>query len=410
MCEYSCAVDERLQRYAELVVQVGANVQPGQVVEVFAFVEHTPLVRAITREAYKAGARWVDVGLADAHARKALIELGPDESLGWTPPWMLERARMFTNENAATISIQNSPDPTILSGLDGERIARSQLKDLQREYLKQANERLCNWVVVSNPIEAWAQTVFGEPDVERLWQAVEFAMRLDEPDPPAAWREHLDRLLARAGSMNERRFDALRFRGPGTDLTVGLHADGDFQAASEETVTGIRHTLNMPTEEVYTAPDARRTEGVATSTYPLVVFGNTVEGLRMRFEGGRVVEVDADVGADVMRSLVATDEGSARLGEVALVDGDSRVGQTGFTFYDTLFDENAASHIAIGNAIETSIPGAAGRPADELQARGVNQSSLHIDFMIGSPEVDVHGVTPAGEEVPLLARGKWVLG
>lgn len=402
-------MSERLKRYAELVVKVGANVQPGQIVEVFGFVEHAALVREVTRAAYRAGARWVDVAYADAHTRRAGIELGPDETLGWTPPWQLERARMFSDERAATISIQNSPDPTILADLDGERVARAQQRDLQREYLRQANERLCNWVVVSNPIESWAETVFGEPDLERLWRAVEFALRLDEPDPPAAWREHIDRLVERAAAMNARRFDALRFRGPGTDLTVGLHADADFLAATQETVTGVRHTLNMPTEEISSAPDARRTEGVVTSTYPLVAFGNTVRGLRIRFEGGRAVEIDADEGAELMRSLVATDDGSARLGEVALVDGSSRVGQTGLTFYDTLFDENAAAHIALGNAIETSIPGAAGRPKDELHARGVNQSSLHLDFMIGGPEVEVTGLVADGSEVPVVLRDEWVL-
>jgi aminopeptidase len=402
-------VDERLRRYAELVVRVGANVQPGQLVEVLSFVEHAALAREVAREAYRAGARWVEIAYVDAHARRALVELGPEDSLGWTPPWLVERARAVSEANGALVSIQNSPEPTLLADLDPGKVARLQMKELQLERLRQANERLCNWVVVSNPTEAWAETVFGEPDVERLWQAVESAMRLDEADPPAAWREHLDRLLSRATTMSGRRFDALRFRGPGTDLTVGLHPGGIFEVASGETVTGVRHTLNMPTEEIYTAPDARRTVGVVTSTYPLVAFGNTIEGIRIRFENGRAVEVDADEGADVMRSLVATDDGSARLGEVALVDGASRVGQTGLTFYDTLFDENASSHIAIGNAIETAVPGAAGSPKDELHERGVNQSALHLDFMIGGPDVDVHAVTTTGEEVPVLSRGEWVL-
>jgi aminopeptidase len=402
-------VNERLRRYAELTVKVGANVQPGQLVELFSFVEHAPLAREVARAAYEAGASYVDYYYSDVHMRRALVELGPEETLGKTPPWMLDRQRRFSAENAATISIQNSPDPTLLADLDGERIAKSMLKDLQQETLRQANERLVNWTIVSNPTAAWAETVFGEPDLDRLWEAIEFTMRLDEPDPAAAWREHLDRLTARSRRLNERRFDALRFRGPGTDLTVGLHPDSTFLVAAEETVTGIRHVVNMPTEEIYAAPDARRTEGVVSSTRPLVFLGNTIRGLRMRFEGGRAVEVDADEGGEFMRSVVARDEGAARLGEVALVDGSSRVGQTGLTFYDTLFDENAASHIAIGNAIETSVPGAAGRPKDELHARGVNQSSLHVDFMIGGPEVETFGLTREGDEVPLLRRDEWVL-
>lgn len=403
------AVDERLRRYAELAVGVGANVQPGQIVELFTFVEHAPLAREVARAAYAAGARYVDYQYADVHMRRAQIELGPEEILGWTPPWMLQRQRTFSDENAATISIQNSPWPTLLADLDGERVTKSMLKDLQLELLRQANERLCNWTVVSNPTEIWAQTVFGEPDLQRLWQAVEFTMRLDEPDPETAWREHLDRLGTRARQLNERAFDALRFRGPGTDLTIGLHPDASFLAATEETVTGIRHVLNMPTEENYAAPDARRTEGVVTSTRPLVFLGNTIRGLRIRFEGGLAVEVDADEGGELMRSVVARDAGSARLGEVALVDGGSRVGRTGLTFYDTLFDENAASHVALGNAIETSVAGASGRPSEELHAGGVNQSSLHLDFMIGGPDVETLGVTREGDEVPILRRDEWVL-
>jgi aminopeptidase len=268
---------------------------------------------------------------------------------------------------------------------------------------------LINWSIVSFPNEGWARTIFGEPDVDRLWQAVARAVRLDEPDPVQAWQDHLDALGRRSRSLDERRFDALRYRGPGTDLTIGLHGDAHWLSARESSSGGTPFVANMPTEEVFTTPDARRVEGTVAATYPLQLQGNIIRGLRLRFEGGRAVEVHADEGQEFMRAYVATDDGSARLGEVALVDRTSRVGQTGIVFYDTLFDENAASHIALGTAILPATPAAAALPEEERVARGVNSSSIHTDFMIGSPEVDVWGVDEAGTETAILANGDWVL-
>jgi aminopeptidase len=260
-----------------------------------------------------------------------------------------------------------------------------------------------------SPNEGWANQVFGESDMERLWDAVAFATRLDEEDPVTAWREHLERLRTRAAAVNELQLDAIRFRGPGTDLTVGLLPESRFGFAEYETVDGVRHVVNMPTEEIYAAPDWRRTEGHVRSTQPLALKGQVVRGLEVRFEGGRAVEVRAEAGEDTMRSLIQSDEGAACLGEVALVDGKSRVGQLGLTFFDTLFDENAAAHIALGDAILSKIDGAADQPAEERRARGLNPSSIHVDFMIGGPEVDVDGVTRDGREIPILRSDEWVL-
>ncbi len=270
------------------------------------------------------------------------------------------------------------------------------------------SDGLCNLTIVAFPNEGWAQTVFGEPDVERLWQAVGTAVRLDEPDPVAAWTEHIDRLQQRARSLNERRFDQLRYRGPGTDLTVGLHPEAEWQAALDES-RGIKHVAIMPTEEVFTAPDARRVEGTVRSTLPLQIQGNIVRDLEIRFEEGRAVEVHASSGEELMRTHVATDDGSARLGEIALVDRDSRVGKTGLVFYDTLFDENASSHIALGSSIAKAVPWAGDLSPDERHARGVNHSSIHTDFMIGSDELEVDGITADGDAVPILRNGDWQL-
>ncbi|HEV8461768.1 MAG TPA: aminopeptidase, partial [Gaiellaceae bacterium] len=329
---------QRLERYARLAVQVGLNLQPGQILAVNALPEHAPLVRAVAREAYAAGASYVDVLYSDQHVRRAHAQLAADEMLGFSPPWLVARLRELGERGGALIAITGNPEPELFADLDGERVGKSRMREVAEESLK-LTDGLCNWTIVAYPNEGWAQTVLGAPDVETLWDAVGKTMRLDADDPVAAWREHLARLQSRATALNERAFDHLRYRGPGTDLTIGLHPDGNWQAALDES-NGIKHVANMPTEEVFTTPDARRVDGTVRSTLPLQIQGNIVRGLEVRFENGHAVEVRAESGEDVMRTHVATDEGSTRLGEVALVDGHSAVGQTGLVFYDTLFDEN----------------------------------------------------------------------
>ncbi|MGH3026754.1 MAG: aminopeptidase, partial [Gaiellaceae bacterium] len=319
-----------------------------------------------------------------------------------------ERLRSLGENGGAICAITGNPEPELFADLDGERVGKSRMREVAEESLK-LTDGLCNWTIISFPTAGWAEAVFGEPDVERLWAAVAAAVRLDEPDPVAAWHEHIERLQQRAQSLNDRGFDHLRYRGPGTDLTIGLHPESVWQTALD-TSQGIDHVANMPTEEVFTTPDARRTEGTVRSTLPLQIDGNIVRELEVRFESGRAVELHAASGEDVMRTHIATDDGAARLGEVALVDGESRVGQTGLVFYDTLFDENASSHIALGTSIVQAVPWAPELPVEERYARGVNHSSIHTDFMIGSNELEVDGVTGDGESVPLLRGGDWVLG
>jgi aminopeptidase len=402
--------EEALQRYAALVVQVGANVAPGQLVAVRGFAEHAPLMRAIAREAYTAGARYVDPYYVDDHFRHALIELGVEDAWTWTPPWLTDRLDRITAKRGAHISITGDPTPGLFDDLDPAKVGQARALDLSRSHLNMVGSGEVNWTIASWPTEGWAQEIFGEPDVERLWTAIAHTVRLDYDDPVAAWREHMDRLDARASGLNERRFEAIRFRGPGTDLTVGLLADADWEAARADTTWGREHIPNMPTEEVYTCPDWRRVEGVVTATKPLNLLGGpVVRDLRIRFEGGRAVEVDATSGAEAVRAHMESDEGATRLGEIALVDGTSRVGETDILFLNTLFDENATCHIAYGDAVVHGVEGGEALSEDEKLSRGINVSTIHTDFMIGGPEVDVDGIEAGGGDVPIIRDNDWRL-
>ena len=394
--------DERLDAYARLVVEVGLALEPGQTLEIQSFPENAEFARAVTRAAYAAGARYVDVIYEDEHVRKAMIELGPEEVIGWTPPWQLERQHSI-DDRGASLSIHGHPDPHLFDDVDAGRVGRSRKSELTKVMLDQRTTGKVNWAIVAVPTDGWARAVFGEPDVERLWDAIAHAVRLDEPDPVAAWREHAEQLTAKARALEARHFDAIRFRGPGTDLTVGLHPGSCWLSAGETTTWGIFHIVNMPTEEVFTTPDLRRTEGFVRSTRPLVTQGKIVEGLEMRFEGGCAVEVNASQGAEVVREQMAQDEGAKVLGEVALVDGSSRVGQTGLTYFNTLFDENATCHIAYGAAIPNAVDG------DRANEAGMNKSKVHTDFMIGGPEIEVDGIEAGGTRVPILRDDEWQL-
>jgi len=392
-------MDERLERYAELAVRVGANVQPGQEVFVHGLVEHADLVRALTRQSYKAGASYVNVQYSDQHVRRAMIESGPDEALTYSPEWLKQFVRSM--DGNAMIATTGDPEPELLADLDGERVGRAMPHEIVQIRMQQMNDNSLNWVGVGAPSEGWARQVFGEPDVERLWEKIAFCMRLDEPDPTAAWRGHLARLAERSAQLNELRPDLLRYRGPGTDLEVGLLPYARWMSGAGETAGGITFVANMPTEEVFTSPDARRTAGTIRSTLPLPLAGQMVRGLELTFEGGRAVRVDAETGADLVRSHFATIENADRLGEVALVTKESRVGQSGMLFYDALFDENATCHIAYGAGLPFLLEG---EPDD-----GFNVANQHVDFMVGGPELEVDAVLADGTEVPLVRNEEWQL-
>lgn len=398
-----------IKDYARLTVRTGANVAPGQLVGIMGHVEHVDFVRALAEECYEAGARYVDVWYWDAHLKRSRVNHAPEDSLGWVPPWLEERYEKLTAEKGASIALTGDPDPNLLVGVDPKRAGRDRMP-LLASRLQMVHSEQVNWTIVSCPTEGWAEAVYGEPDVERLWSDVASFMRLDTNDPVQAWDEHLKNLRARAADMTERGFDQLHFEGPGTDLKVGLIPGHRWLAAGFTTRWGRAHVPNMPTEEIFTTPDYRRTQGVVRSTRPLALEGTIVADLAMEFRDGVAVRVEAGTGVEIVKGQHDVDPGAARLGEVALVDGASPIGQTGVTYLDTLLDENATSHIAYGAGYPTCIPAAADAPETEWESHAVNPSRVHTDFMVGGPEVDVYGVTAAGERVPVIANNAWQLG
>ena len=377
--------------------------QPGQIMLVNAELGQEPLARAVAAASYDRGAKFVDVSYFDPHVKRARIENADPDTLEFVPSWYGDRMLKHAEGNGARVTLNGVTAPNLLDGVDPALAGRDMLPRL-KESSRIVGERLTNWTIVPAPHPAWAALVFPELSqdeaYERLWRELEHVLRLDEPDAGVAWDERMAVLNESAEKLASRHFDAIELRGPGTELRIGLLPTHVWWAADFTTAKGLRHFPNLPTEEVFTTPDPLRTKGHVTSTKPLVLDdGTIVRGLRVRFEGGTAVEVNADENAEALRSRLAVDEGASRLGELALVDGQGRIGPLGTVFYDTLLDENAASHIAFGSGFPFLVE-------DDHVAR-VNESATHIDFMIGSPELEVDGVTAGGDRVPVLRAGTW---
>jgi aminopeptidase len=395
-------IDVLSDKLAELAV-FGANVQPGQLVGITSYIGKETLTRKITRAAYERGAKFVDVVYFDQWLKRERIAHAADETLDFVPPWMRERLFYLSDEHAARISLSGPHAPRALAGLDPARAGRDLLPYLP-ETGEVVNRMTTSWCIVPVPTPSWAEIVYPGLDrqqaYERLWEDVAHICRLDEDDPSDAWMQRSSALKANAQRLTDQGYDALRLYGPGTDVTIGLFASAHWAAGDLETIDGRRHSPNLPTEEIFSTPDPQRVDGYVSATMPLELSGSIIENIRVEFEGGRAVKIDADSGADALRAVAARDEGASRLGEIALVDGEGRIGPLGRVFYDTLLDENAASHIALGGGYEHPVD-------DPVEKARVNQSVVHVDFMIGSPELDVDGITPDGRTVPVLRNGAW---
>ena len=395
---------DRLERYADLIVNFGANVQPGQILDLGSGLGKEELTRALTASAYRRGAKFVDVNYWDPHLKRVRVQYAADDVLDFVPPWYGERTLQLGDERGSTILLSGPIAPHLYDDLDPARLGRDVFPRV-KEWTKVINDRTVNWCIAPGPSEKWAQLVYPDLEpaeaLEKLWQQVLHVCRMDDTDPEASWRQRSADLKGAAERLTERRFDAIHLEGGGTDLTVGLLPTSRWVGGAEETVEGISHMANLPTEEVFTTPDPERVEGLVRATKPLYSQGRIFEGLTVRFEGGRAVQVDADSGAETLRALVAQDDGGSRLGELALVDREGRIGALDTVFYDTLLDENATSHIALGSAYEAAV--------EKEDIERINRSTIHIDFMIGSDDVDVTGITRDGERVPVLRNSAWQL-
>jgi aminopeptidase len=395
---------DALRRFADLIVGFGANLQPGQIAAVSCEPGKEYLVRAIAESAYRHEAKFVDVSWFDPWVKRARIEFAPEDVLEFVPSWHSERMIALGDQRCARVGLSGPSAPGLLEDLDPVRAGRDRFPAI-KESGKIVSDRTTNWTIAPCPTPAWAKLVFPDLDdaaaLKQLQQHIVHVLRLDEDDPVAAWRVRADQLVSAAKNLNDRHFDALHYEGPGTDLTVGLLPSATWQAARFETVDGIEHMPNLPTEEVFTTPDPARVEGQVSSSKPLVLIdGTVVRGLSVRFEGGRAVQIDAESAADTMRTICERDEGAARVGEIALVDREGRIGALDTVFYDTLLDENAASHIALGQGFPFLIE-------DEADRERSNSSEIHVDFMIGSDDLAVTGITATGERVPVLRGGDW---
>jgi len=402
---------DMLDRLAEVTVRVGLNLQPGQDLLMTADLETLPLARRITRAAYKAGARLVTPLFADEEMIVARYEHAPDESFDAAPGWLYEGMAKAFAGNTARLAIKGD-NPMMLASQDPAKVARAGKAGsiAAKPAMEPITTFAINWSIVAYPGLGWARQVFPDlPDdeaVARLADAIFEASRVKTPDPVAAWADHNAALRARRDWLNGMRFDALHYTGPGTDFTLGLAQGHEWKGGSSVSKNGVTCNPNIPTEEVFTTPHAQRADGTLRATKPLAHQGSLIEGIEVRFEGGRIVEARASRGEDVFLKLIDTDEGARRLGEVALVPHGSPISQSGVLFYNTLFDENAASHVALGQCYSDCFTDP-GQSAEALDAAGGNSSLIHVDWMIGSNQIDIDGLDADGNRTPVMRGGEW---
>ncbi len=404
--------DARLDRLGEVAVHVGLGLAPGQELVITAPLDAMPLVRRITEHAYRAGASLVTTLLTDEATALARFEHAPDAAFDVAAGWLYDGMAAAFRGGAARLAIAGE-NPSLLAGQDPARVARANRARsvAYRPALELITGFAINWTITSFATPSWARTMFPElPEdeaVAKLWDAIFAASRIDAADPVAAWTEHNAALHARTAMLNARQYATLHFRGPGTDLRVGLSDRHLWLGGSEPAKNGVVCNPNIPSEEVFTTPHMLRVDGTVRSTKPLSYQGTLIQDMAVRFEGGSIVDATARTGQEVLQKVLGTDEGARRLGEVALVPHSSPISASGLLFFNTLFDENAASHIALGQAYRTCLEGGTTASEAELAGRGANSSLIHIDWMIGSGEVDIDGVDAEGNAEPVMRGGEW---
>lgn len=405
--------EDQLVKYAQLAVQVGVNVQPGQTLVVTAPVSAAEYVRLVVKEAYKLGAKYVHVDWHDDQITRLRYELAPGDSFATYPiPWRAEGWKQMAEEHAAFLSVI-AANPDLLNGIEPERIKQANIAQGQamQSFRKYTMSDKVSWSIVAVPSQAWADKVFPnlpqEDRVDALWDAIFKATRIDQDDPVTAWHEHTKTLDSKADRLNERKYRALHYTAPGTDLTIELPERHIWVSAGSLNEQGKMFIANMPTEEVFTAPKKDGINGTVTSTKPLSYAGNLIENIKLTFENGQIVDFSADSGYETLKGLIETDEGSRSLGEVALVPHQSPISLTNLIFYNTLFDENASNHLAIGKGYAFCLDGGKTMTNEELAENGLNDSLVHVDFMIGSADMDIDGILPDGSREPVFRAGNW---
>ena len=406
--------DEKLRNYARLAVRVGLGVKPGQRVLVQAPVETAQLARLVVREAYAAGASFVDVRWDDDDVQLARFELAPDGTFEQISRWRVDAESETAEAGGAVIAIR-ATNPNLLGGVDPERVATHQrtVAAYRRPYTAQVMTNRLNWNLISAPVSGWAKLMFPDASAEQAvaqqWDAIFAATRADQADAVERWEAHLGDLKRRRDLLTGKQYAALHFRGGETDLTVGLADDHVWGGGAADTPGGITFTANIPTEEVWTAPHRERVDGTVVSTKPLSYNGTLIDGIRIEFRDGRISGASAEQGEGALLKMIETDEGSHRLGEVALVPHSSPISRSGLFFFNTLYDENAASHIAIGSAYRFNVKGGVDMSLEDFNAKGGNDSLTHVDWMIGSDRIDVDGITKDGQREAVMRAGEFVI-
>ena len=411
---------EMLAKYAEAIVKVGLNIRTGQRLIISSGVtrgvshQFAPLVREIAKAAYAVGAKYVDAIFADEEMLRIRAQHAPKDSFGIYPKWQIQALKDMIDNGDALLTIGGS-NPDLLGGLDAEVVGQMQKAHLENwsPISEKVSSNAINWCVVAAAGEAWAHKIFPDLPVdkaqEKLWKAIFETTRIDQPDPVAAWNKHIASLRERALYLQNKQYTALHYKAPGTDFTLGLPSGHLWISAQSMAQNGVAFTANMPTEEVFTLPDRNRADGVISATFPLSYGGTLIDDFQVTFENGRIVKVTAKQGEAALQKLVETDEGSHRLGEVALVPASSPIAKRGHLFYNTLYDENASCHIAIGRAYRFTLTGGEELTDEEFVSAGGNVSLNHVDFMIGSPKMDIDGIKKDGSREPVMRQGEWAI-